>query len=264
MMKVIFATDFYAASVTARALLMKLTWSAATALELLHVMTPPGRLGWFGRSEHAPEALEAARRELRSFGSDLAARVEARGGSVQHALLIGDPATTIIQRALATKSDLIVIGGPGRAESVSGELSSLSAALANGAHCSVLIARTERVEHLVLATDAKTADELAERIERWPLFRAIPVIASGSNGADGLERSAEFALSPDYARYTTQRGGSARALAVDDEPTQEMRAGFSKHDLVVVRAQRNGDDQVGAPPIPEFTGFDGSVLVTRG
>ena len=263
MMKVIFATDFYAASVTARALLMKLTWSAATALELLHVMTPPGRLGWFGRSEHAPEALEAARRELRSFGSDLAARVESRGGSVQHALLIGDPATTIIQRALATKSDLIVIGGPGRAESVSGELSSLSAALASGAHCSVLIARTERVEHLVIATDAKTADELAERIERWPLFRSIPAIASGSNAADGLERSAELALSGLRAIHDPDRG-SARVVAMDDEPSQEIRAGFSKDDLVVVRAHRDGDDHIGAQQIPEVTGFDGSVLLIRG
>ena len=134
-MKIIFATDFYAASVTARALLMKLTWSAETGLELLHVMTPPGRVGWFGRAEHAPEALEAARREMRSFGGDLAARVEARDGSVQHALVIGDPASSIIERAVATWADLIVIGGPGRTESVSGELSPLSAALVNGAHC---------------------------------------------------------------------------------------------------------------------------------
>jgi nucleotide-binding universal stress UspA family protein len=263
-MKIIFATDFYAASVTARALLMKLTWSAETGLELLHVMTPPGRVGWFGRAEYAPEALEAARREIRSFGGDLAARVEAHGGSVQHALLIGDPANAIIQRALATWADLIVIGGPGRAESVSGELSLLSAALANRAHCSVLIARTQRVERLVITADAMGADELAERTGGWPLFRSIPVIASGSNGADGLERSAEFAISLDHARSTTKRDASARTVAVDDEPTEEMRAGFSKHDLVVVRAHRDGDDQFGVQQIPELTGFDGSVLVTRG
>lgn len=261
-MKVIFATDFYAASVTARALLTKLTWSAETGLELLHVMTPPGRVGWFGRAEYAPEALEAARREMRSFGIDLAARVEARGGSVQNALVIGDPADSIIQRAMATWADLIVIGGPGRAESASGELSSLSAALANGAHCSVLIARTERVDRL--ASTAMRADKLAERFERWPLFRAIPVVAGGSNGAEMLERSAEFAFSPDRARYMTHNGGPARAPAVDDEATQDMRYGFAKHDLVVVPADRDGDDQIGAQQSPELIGFDGSVLVIRG
>jgi nucleotide-binding universal stress UspA family protein len=259
--KIIFATDFYAASVTARALLMKLTWSAETGLELLHVMTPPARVGWFGRAEYDPEALEAARREMRSFGGDLAARVEARGGSVQHALLIGDPASSIIERAMATWADLIVIGGPGRAESVSGELSSLSAALANGAHCSVLIARTDRVERLALT--ARTADQRAEWLERWPLFRAIPVISTGSNG-DGLERRAEFALSSHNARYASQHGGSARTLVLDDETTAETRFGFAEHDLVVVPADRHHDDQIDARQSPELTGFDGSVLVIRG
>lgn len=260
-MKVIFATDFYAASVTARALLMNLTWSAETGLELLHVMTPPARVGWFGRAEYDPEALEAARREMRSFGGDLAARVEARGGSVQHALLIGDPAGTIIERAVATRADLIVIGGPGRAESVSGKLSPLSAALVNGAPCSVLIARTDRVQRLVLA--ARTADERAEWMERWPLFRAIPVIAAGSDGAE-LERRAEFALSPHNARYASQHGGSERTLVLDDETDAELRFRFVKHDLLVVPADRDSDDQIGALRSPELTGFDGSVLVTRG
>lgn len=224
-------------------------------------MTPPGRVGWFGRAEYAPEALEAARREMRSFDGDLTARVEARGGSIQNALVIGDPASSIIERAVATWADLIVIGGPGRVESVSGKLSPLSAALVNGAHCSVLIARTDRVQRLVLA--ARTAGNLAEWMERWPLFRAIPVIATGSNG-DGFERSAEFALSPHHARYAIQHRGSARALALDDQTTQEMPLGFAKHDLVVVPADRDSDDQIGALQVPELTGFDGSVLVIRG
>lgn len=256
-MKIIFATDFYAASVTARALLMKLMWSAETALELLHVMTPPGRVGWFGRAEYAPEALEAARREMRSFGGDLTARVEGRGGSVQNALVIGDPASSIIERAVATWADLIVIGGPGRAESVSGELSPLSAALVNRAHCSVLIARTDRVARLV--PSASRADQRTVGMERWPLFRGIPVIAARSNG---VERSAELALSH-HARHANQNGGSTRALAVDDEATQEM-LGFAKHDLVVVPVDPDSDDQIGALRSRELTAFDGSVLVVRG
>jgi nucleotide-binding universal stress UspA family protein len=254
--KVIFATDFYAASVTARALLMKLTWSAQTGLELLHVMTPPGRVGWFGRAEYAPEELEAARREMRSFGRDLTARVEARGGSVQHALLIGDPARSIVERAVATWADLIVIGGPGRVESVSGKLSPLSAALLNGAHCSVLIARTDHVERLVLT--AKTGN-LAGWMERWPLFRGIPIIATRSN-ASGLER-AELTLSGN-ARRPSQH--AARALALDDETIQEMPFGFARHDLVVVPVDPDSDDQIGALQIPELEGSDVSVLVVRG
>ncbi|MEX2046878.1 MAG: universal stress protein [Chloroflexota bacterium] len=183
-MKVIFATDFYAASVTARALLTRLNWSFGTRLELLHVLPPPRRSGWFGSGGHGPETLETARRELRLFGHDLAARVEDARGSVQQTILVGDPATSILQRALTIGADLIVIGGPGRAESASRELSPLSATVASQAHCSVLIARTERVEHLLVDADPREADEAEDQVARSPLLRSMAVSASRRDVAD--------------------------------------------------------------------------------
>ena len=175
-MNVIFATDFYTSSTTARALLTRLAWSAETKLELLHVLTAQPRASLFAaRLGPKQEALEAAARELRSFATDLEKHVEESLGTVHHTIRVGDPAGVILEHATATKADLVVIGGPGRAESASGEMSSLSATVIDRAQCSVLVARTSSVDKLVLTDDDPAPGGAAEWVASWPLFRSIPI-----------------------------------------------------------------------------------------
>lgn len=191
-MKVIFATDFYASSTTARALLMRLTWPPEARLELLHVLAPPGRVSLFaGRTGHSQDTLEAASRELRAFASDLAAFVEGSRGSVQYTIRVGDPGTSIVERAQTTEADLVVIGGPGRAEAASGDLSSLSATVIDESPCPVLVARTGALDRLVLLSDATP---FAREVARWPLFRSVlsETVLSGERaiGRDASKRTA--------------------------------------------------------------------------
>src|SRR5688500_14477810 len=175
-MNVIFATDFYTSSTTARALLTRLSWSADTRLELLHVLPAQPRISLFAsRQRPSQGVLDAAARELRSFATDLEAHVAQSLGSVQHTVRVGDPTGTILEHAVATNADLVVIGGPGRAESASGKMSSLSAAVIDRAACSVLVARTASVDNLVLTDDGAVAGEAAAHVPGWPVFRSIPV-----------------------------------------------------------------------------------------
>jgi nucleotide-binding universal stress UspA family protein len=175
-MNVIFATDFYTSSTTARSLLTRLSWSADARLELLHVLPAQPRISLFAsRQRPSQEVLDAAARELRSFATDLEAQVVQSLGSVQHTVRVGDPTGTILEHAVATNADLVVIGGPGRAESASGKMSSLSAAVIDRAACSVLVARATSVDKLVVTDDRSVAGEIAARVSEWPLFRSIPM-----------------------------------------------------------------------------------------
>jgi nucleotide-binding universal stress UspA family protein len=175
-MNVLFATDFYTSSTTARALLMRLAWSAEARLELLHVLTAPPRPSLFAaRVAPRQQALEAAARELHAFAMELEKRVEESLGSVHHTIRVGDPAGVILEHAAATRADLVVIGGPGRTESASGEMSPLSAAVIDRAQCSVLVARSASAEKLALAIDGAVADEAAAWVARWHPFRYIPM-----------------------------------------------------------------------------------------
>ena len=210
-MKVIFATDFYASSTTARALLTRLEWPTAARLEMLHVLTPPRPSSLFAASRgHDPAILEAAVSELRSFAGDLAARVDGSRGSVQYTIRVGDPASSILKRAAATAADLLVIGGPGRAESVSGEMSPLSAAVVEGAPCSVLVARTESVDNLVLADPSTAAVQSAAWVSRWPLFRSIPLTAVAVE--DDFGQNDLVVINTDVGRDGTIGGELARAF----------------------------------------------------
>jgi nucleotide-binding universal stress UspA family protein len=175
-MNIIFATDFYTSSTTARALLTRLAWPAEARLELLHVLTAERRASLFAaRLGPRQDALDAAARELRAFATDLEKHVEESLGHVHHTIRVGDPAGVILEHATASDADLVVIGGPGRAESASGVMSSVSAAVIDRAPCSVLVARSGSVDKLVLNDDGTVAGEIAARVSRWPLFRSIRV-----------------------------------------------------------------------------------------
>lgn len=97
---------------------------------------------------------------------------------MQYTIRVGDPAEAILDRILATEPDLVVIGGPGRAESVSGEMSSLSATVVRQAACSVIVARADSIDELVLADDHTGNGETAEWVSGRLLFRAL--FASGA------------------------------------------------------------------------------------
>ena len=138
--------------------------------------------------------------------------------------------------------------------------------MATRANCSVLIARTKRVEHLILATDAMQADEVAERITRWPLFRSIPAVANRVDAACGLDYSTQLAIRTGSAPYATERRAApALAVASADGQTQDIPAGLSKDDLVVVgtRPDPGCDEHTDGHHVRELAGFEGSVLFAR-
>jgi nucleotide-binding universal stress UspA family protein len=270
-MKVMFATDFYASSTTARAVLTHLPWPARSRLEMLHVLTPPRPSSVFAaRLGHDAHVLEEAARELRAFAIDLAARLEESGGSMQYTIRVGDPAEAILDHVVATEPDLVVLGGPGRAESVSGEMSALSVTVIREAACSVLVARTDRFDELVLADDDNANGGSAEWVSRWPLFRALFAnrAAAGKLGrARPSEWSSERAGAARIEASVGQpRGHASRFAASEADVETDDGLAFdsaASNRLVVVPADAVGDHAT-EQRVRTFTSIRESVLIARG
>lgn len=190
-MRVLFATDFYLASVTARDLVAKLPWSRGLELELVHVLTPAPRVSWFARGSHSPEVLKGAAEALRSFG----ARLDTVAPDLRRTVLIGDPARRVVERAGDTQAELVVIGGPGRAEQASDGPSDFTRTVVTSAPCSVLVARTPGLDGLASGMSARAAragilDAPVLRALRQsvaPPHMALTVVAMGGEASDAQD-----------------------------------------------------------------------------
>lgn len=107
---------------------------------VLHVVEP----FWVVPTSHLAESMEAAQRELRRDGEELAARTTERlrqaGFTVYPTVEEGQPTAQIIDFARREKNDLILLGSHGWKGLERFAIGSTSEAVARHAPCSVLIA----------------------------------------------------------------------------------------------------------------------------
>jgi len=116
-------------------------------------------------SQQAEAALQAAAERL--AGSDLA---------VEHAVVSGRPSHALADEAERSGAELIVVGSRGLGSISSMVLGSVSAELVDVARCPLLVARSSRVERIVLAADGSAPAEAAERVlATLPVAARVPV-----------------------------------------------------------------------------------------
>jgi nucleotide-binding universal stress UspA family protein len=177
-MNILLATDGSAGAVEARDLLASLPLDASTEIHLLGAYEVPmqwapglgtGTAVWLDDMDHD------LRDELTELLSVQAEPLRARGLAVTEGVVRGRPATAIIEAAAALGTDLIVAGSRGRGPVTSTLLGSVATEVANEAPCSVLVARSARVEHLLVATDGSpTSARIPDYLASWNLFRGLP------------------------------------------------------------------------------------------
>jgi nucleotide-binding universal stress UspA family protein len=175
-LKVLFATDLSVTALVVRDLLAGLTWPGGAQLELLHVVPPRGSkpfAGMLGSWESTPASAEKA---VTAFTRELRAQLAGRAVSVSTSIRVGDPASSIVERADEIKADLVVLGSRGRGPLLSSVLGTVSAAVVERASRSVLVARTKSIRSLVLVDDGTTSSHAAvEAIFGQSLFDAVHV-----------------------------------------------------------------------------------------
>ena len=227
-MRVLLAHDGSSGADTATALVASLAWPEGTLVRLigafegdLEPFDPTGaatRTGG-GTPDDVATPLEAAARRLRRPGL-----------AVDHVGRRGDPATVIAAEAEAFAADLLVIGSRGLGPVRTLMEGSVVASVLDALSCPVLVARSPRVDRVLLATDGSApSDAATEVVERWPIFDGLPVqvlsVAAGE--------MADMAQAQQVADAT-----AARLRAAAREAVPHVRRGEAAAAIVeVARAQ---------------------------
>lgn len=173
-MRAIYATDLGPSAQSTQKLLTSLAWPAASTIDVLHVL--PLRRSSFFSPTRAPtdDTLARTRHQLTASTAEILERLHGRGVTLHSTTRVGDAANEIVRRAVEIQADVVVIGTERRDGVV--DLGSVARSLVDRAPCSVLVARTESVNRILLADDGSpSADIAADVIARWPIFSALPV-----------------------------------------------------------------------------------------
>lgn len=201
-MQILLAIDHSQASQNAIAEVLARVWPAhsrfdvLTVIEPLQMWTPSETADVISRG--ASELLQATLDRLRSAGLD------AEGGMLQ-----GDPKTAILDRAIATSANLIVMGTHSGSAIEHFFWGNVAANVLRHSPCSVLIARSKPISgpKILLATDgSKFSDAAAKSLAMrdWPESTEVRVLSV-----------VEFVLSPGQTLFEPP--------FVESEPIQKVR-----------------------------------------
>jgi len=193
-------------------------------------------------------------------------RIRSAGLSVTVTRLTGHPVDAIARYATEVGADLIVCGSRGHGALRSLLLGSVSAGLADRAHCPVLVARHPTAQRVLLADDGSEPALAAERVvETWPMFEesavdvlsvayvhpvwrsAVGMLALGPGFAwdddavpDGRQRAEQ--VNRDAVARLAAAGRTAAGVVLDGDPADVIvsEAAARGADLIVVGTHGRG------------------------
>ncbi|MEX1173926.1 MAG: universal stress protein [Chloroflexota bacterium] len=172
-MRIVLALDGSDCAETARELVGDLSWPPDTVVDAIRVVEPvydlfsmPGVV--FDGPIEEVLGLDEVRRALEGEAAPLARD----GLAVSTHVVIGRPATAIMERATEVDADLIVMGSRGRGAIATMVLGSTSAEVAAHAPCPVLVARSAGIHRVLVALDGTPgSDRLVESLAATPFLR---------------------------------------------------------------------------------------------
>ncbi len=166
-MRILIGVDGSQAAEVACEFVANRTWPTATRIDLVGVV--PRELIRRDRVTVRDAVIQAV--------GDRGDSLRKAGISVSTAIIDGDPADSLADRAGSTFVDLIVVGNRGRGPLSSAVMGSVSASLIDHAPCPVLVARSPRATRMVLASDGTTSSlRIPQILAAWrPAFSGIPV-----------------------------------------------------------------------------------------
>lgn len=235
---VLVATDGSSCAHVAVELVRSIHWPAGTRVHLVTALEQ-AKLSY--EPVVGAEEIGGAASDLRKIAGTL----QQPGVHVDTEVLSGRPATVIVDAAERVRADVVVLGSRGHGTIGSMVLGSVSAEVADHAHCPVLVARTSQLTSVLLATDGSPCARLAESVvATWPIFEHMPVqvasvAAIGAPWASGLAfgagvstdkfLDAEAATVAEHQRFAaaaasrlSEAGRGAEAGAYDGDPASEL------------------------------------------
>jgi nucleotide-binding universal stress UspA family protein len=252
--KIVVATDGSPSAVRAVALAASLRWPPGTQVQVIRVDEPLAV-----DLELPPAAYEALRQELRAETDKLLALVARQlagpGRHIGTVAVSGRPASAIVALAEHEHADLVIAGSRGRGPIASMVLGSVAAEIADHAPCPVLVARTERVQRLLVADDGSLDSSGAVHfIATSPVFQGMPThVVSVAPGLDGqapagasrhAPASEAYAETVDALRSLHQMiaSGTAGRLSDAGVPARaQLRVGDIAEEIVTAAVESEAD-----------------------
>lgn len=256
-LKVLLATDGSPQAEVATRLVGALRWPDGTVIEILRVDEP-----FASDMELPPPAYEALhvaiRKEIDAEVAAARSLVAAPGREIRSVLPFARPATAIVDEAKRMSADLVVVGSRGRGQLATMLLGSVAGEVIDHAPCAVLVARSARLDRIVVADDGSLEAAAAlDLVASWSLFggleaRVVSVapipahIAVGPVGdADasqafaatiGALRARHQAIASTDVPRLERAGLKARAEIRSGDPARELvdAAVESRADLIVI------------------------------
>lgn len=267
-MKVLIAIDGSHASMTALAAAAALELPADSTIKLVSVIADADDLdesGWSAIEFIRPaDSTARARLAVRERLEDLADRLAGSGTTVTTAVLEGRAASQILLEAGRMSADLIVVGARGHSAVDRLLVGSVSSEVVDHATCPVLVARTERVDRVLIAIDgspdatAATDFIAGSGLLRDATIRVMSVVDPGMPWWTGLTPVDGMVAVEAYGDMLD----AARRHAEESARLAGARLG-SEH-VTTDAADRGGD--VGSTIVAEATAWKADVIVlgTRG
>jgi nucleotide-binding universal stress UspA family protein len=255
-LNVLLATDGSDSAMHAQNLVDSIAWPDPTTIRVLHVAPTIA-------TDFDPERRYAATEErLRdSISNTLLTTTRSLRGSgrvVEIVVVVGRPASMIVDQAHAMAADLLVLGSRGRGAVTAALLGSVVAETVDHAPCPVLVARSERIDAVVLAQDGSVGAQRAEAVlvtmpflrsllirvvSAWnisPTFLAGDPVGGAVMSADlyteMLDDAREYATSVAASAVARLKASGRTALTtvLEATPVEAVAAAAGPTDLIVM------------------------------
>lgn len=230
-MQIVVGYDGSAGGTQAAALAGAIGWPEGSSLRVVSVIEPALVVGtpWApGASTAAPEFDAQIEAYLEERQAEVTAALAAPGRDVSSAVIHGRPASVIVDEAVATAADIVVIGSRGHGSIASLVLGSVSSEVVDHAPCPVLVARRSTAARILFATDGSASALAAGTIlGSWPIFAdakvaVVSVADVQQPWQTGIAPTLYQQVMEAYARdlETANRA----QLAVAEEAAEQLRA----------------------------------------
>jgi nucleotide-binding universal stress UspA family protein len=261
-MRLLLAVDGSQSSNAAVSAVASIHWPHGSVVRVVSVVSHAPRvpldLAFAGPFPAIDESDPTTRRQVA-----LADAVRELGGAerrVESILLIGRPASAIVEEAAGYGADVVVMGSRGHGPWESMLLGSVSAEVVDHAPCPVLVVRGRDLQPVILATDGSAGARRAEHLlTEWPLPQGatVTVVNAVDAGVWGL-MGAPIGMGEPVAP-SPQIEGEARAEA--ERLTAEVARNLGLMGIATTAEVRNGEP---APSIVEAARVHGAGLIVVG
>lgn len=177
-MRVLIAYDGSAGAVQAIALAEGIDWPAGSVIRVVSVMEPTAIpvLPWSPGIADSQGIEKDMRAYIEADQATVVGRLSAPNRIVDAAVVLGRPASELVDQVREFAADLVIVGSRGHGAIASLLLGSVSAELVDHASCPILVARRSTLARVVFATDGSETAAAAENVlTHWPIFAELPI-----------------------------------------------------------------------------------------